>query len=741
MSKSEFYKKIPMILTIALSLAMVVLVFFLMTYVQSLLDSDVRINLQEVAIQNRDVITSKLNLEMNNVNQASNQISAKLKEKGNYGESSFHDVIKEYGAAYEDTETFISNLDGRGFFYDEKVTDVTGRQYFRLASQGIQNISEKIVSRYDGEDIFIISVPLYYEGRIIGTVQRSYTVGEMYEMCSVSLFSDQGNMHIVNSDGYIVVGSQAKAYNMEADNYFKTIYIQGNHEQSRQISSDVKENRGGFMETVVDGQKTFSAYTPLEGIHDWYLVSSISHSAVSPNANTVIKMFYFILMMVVFAFGLIFFYFLTTKNKQQQKIEEIAFIDTVTEGGTFNKFIIDVGRAINENPDKQYYILFFDIDNFKYFNSYFGFDFGDMILRTIFMEVVSRLSGDESAARISGDHFAVFLEDASSERLKDLTNFDVLNIDQNVSVYISAGIYMVSDKEESVSLMVDKARMAARSGKGLLKKDVIPYTDKFDKTMLHNERLKRQVVKAIEDGEFIPFFQAKTDIRTRELVGAEALARWKTSDGRMVSPGDFIPVCEQIGVIVDLDMTIFDQVLTFLEKKIAEGVKCVPISVNFSRVHLGIEHFLERIVEKMDSHNVPHDLIEVELTESVIFDNYDTISKFADDLQENNIKLDIDDFGSGYSSLNMLKDISVDIIKIDKGFLDDTRNFKRQRIIIHTIAEMAKKLDIGVVVEGVETEENLELMRECGCFVAQGYYFARPKSEEEFDVIFREGKV
>ena len=217
--------------------------------------------------------------------------------------------------------------------------------------------------------------------------------------------------------------------------------------------------------------------------------------------------------------------------------------------------------------------------------------------------------------------------------------------------------------------------------------------------------------------------------------------RWKTREGKFIFPNEFIPMCEQTGLIVELDMIMYEKVLKFLKSFLEQGLACVPISVNFSRLHLMDSDFLSKIVKKQCEYGVPAHLIEIELTESAIFDNIDTIYAFTRKMHANGFAIAMDDFGAGYSSLNMLKDIPIDVLKIDKGFLSEAADNNRRNIIFSSIADMARKLNIKVVVEGVEHLENVRLMKECGCSIAQGYYFARPMDEESFRNVFKEGRI
>lgn len=731
-------KKLPFILTTVIECLLFVSVFFLMNYVQNLLYSDVKINLTEIVTQNKDVISNRLSVEMNNMSMVASQISDEYAKSGIKTKENLRNIFAKYIADKQINSLFMATGDGIGSFANGYEIDVSGRQYFRLGIDGKQNISERMVSRLNGEEIFVICTPLECDGKIIGTIQKWYTPQEMYKLCSISLFSEQGYMYIINSQGYILIGSEQEGYSLESDNYFRQLYL-SNPEASRILKEDISQGKSGFMENEINGKKYFSAYTQLEDIYDWYLVSSVATNAVSPNASIVIRMFYVVLTAVVLIFAVTIFYLLILRNKQQANLRRIAFIDKVTGGDTYAKFVYELEVILQERNAENLCIYSFDIDNFKYINSYYGFKTGDQILKKLYHHYKEQLEEGEQIARVYGDHFVMLLIEASEEKLTRLFEPE-LSYD-GITIYLTAGLYPITDGKESIGLMVDKANTAKRRGKGIRYKKIEVFSEEVNQHMMRNEQIKRSVERALEEKEIIPYFQAKVDVDTRKLVGAEALARWKPKEGKLISPGDFIPVCEETGLIVPVDMAIFEQTLQFIRKNLDLGVECVPISVNFSRTHFLNRDFLEIILSKIDKYQIPTELIEVEITETAVFDNYQLIETFIENLHKHGLRISMDDFGSGYSSLHMIKDIDIDVIKIDRGFLMETANSQKQKTVFAAITQMAKGLDIKIVVEGVENMDNIEMMKESGCTIAQGFYFAQPVSEEEFQKICEEGYV
>ena len=736
LGKWEVKRHIVRTVMVIIYISLFMSVVMLMRYVQNLLNSDLKINLMEVVTQNKDVITSRLELEMNNLESLGNRLVDRMNKYDKSDYDSLQEVFLEYAQNNENPNVYVSDLNGNAVFYNGTPIDISGRKYFKLASEGVDNISDRVMSRRDGNDIFVFSVPLISNNQIIGTIQKFYTPEEMYELCSLSLFSSEGYMYIINREGYILISTSHSEYNKETENYFRMIYSQGNPRESEQLQQDILHERDGFIETVTNGKKTFSAYTPIKDVHDWYLISSVATSAVSSNSSIVIKMFYFILFVVVLIFSGSLWAFLSYKNRQQEILQRVAYVDSVTQGNSFGKFVVDLRRHLQNKGDAPCYLLKFDIDNFKYVNNFYGFDAGDRILRHIYRTMEGKLNPGESIARISSDNFVMCLHDAEETRLENI--LESTKNDEGISVYLSAGIYEITDPNESINLMVDKASAAAATMKNVLHKKVCFYSEEFDQQMIHNEQLKQSVQQALSKDEMIPFYQPKVDINTGEIVGAEALCRWRNSEGRLIPPFEFIPMCEKTGLVTELDFCIFEKVLRYQRKKMEEGT-CVPISVNFSRLHLLDKNFIEKVVHKINEYQIPPALIELELTESAIFENYEVIYNFISALHDIGFLVSMDDFGSGYSSLNMLKDIPIDVLKIDKGFLDESSDSRKQRIIFSTIAGMAKELDLKVVVEGVEGSEQVELMRECGCSIAQGYFYSRPLDEEGFDKMCREG--
>ncbi len=281
--------------------------------------------------------------------------------------------------------------------------------------------------------------------------------------------------------------------------------------------------------------------------------------------------------------------------------------------------------------------------------------------------------------------------------------------------------------------MCDRAALAKKSIKDSAMQFCAFYDEEYRNEMVKNTQIELEMEQALKERQFVMYLQPKFDLESREIVGAEVLTRWNHPTKGMIQPNDFIPLFEKNGFILKLDEYMWEEACKAIQGWRKTGRREFPVSVNVSRFHIknrNIEQVLEKLLSKYD---LSPGALSLEITETMFFDNSDKLYYLLKRLQEMGFRLEVDDFGSGYSSLNMLRNIPVDVIKIDKGFLDDTLTSEKGKIVIrHTIA-MAKELQLQIIAEGVETTEHVDFLRGSHCDVAQGFYFARPMPLEEFN--------
>ena len=418
---------------------------------------------------------------------------------------------------------------------------------------------------------------------------------------------------------------------------------------------------------------------------------------------------------------------------------EAPRIDAAT--GLFGKeaFFDEAAAYLRHLGARDVSIVCFDVDHFKLFNDLHGLDCGDELLRYLGRALALRFSPDgaQPLARLAADTFALCATGIRPERVERILVDISSECPNGIDAIVRAGVYRIEDPASPVSIMCDRAVIALRTVKG-------SYFDRvalYDPGMREALVLEREVVAGIEsalrEDRIELFLQPKCNIRTGKIVGAEALARWRHPERGIVAPGEFIPLIERNGLVRSLDLRVWEKTAAWIRGLIDEGVQPVPVSVNVSRADIYLVDVAAELHALVERYGIEPSLIEVEITESAYSERPDRIVAAFDELAERGFTVLMDDFGSGYSSLNMLKDINVDVLKIDMRFLD--RDDRRSKDIMESVIRMARWLDLPVIAEGVETREQVNFLLDVGCSYAQGYYYARPMEAAAFEALLTDG--
>lgn len=452
---------------------------------------------------------------------------------------------------------------------------------------------------------------------------------------------------------------------------------------------------------------------------------------------------------VLLVWGLIL-YIIIKERRERRTFEHALLTDPLTGLANREGFQRGVREILDKFQGLSYAIVDFDINDFEKFNSIYGHDQGDDVLRRIGRVLAQVCMKDEVAARIEADHFVCLVRGSSvEETISKTMNFDkqIRPLKPGVSVLLSYGVYLIENYRDPVSVMLDRATAAKHMIKGNYEQFIGVYDRELYQKQVEDSAIIGQMHRALINQEFVPYYQPKYDVKTEEIVGAEALVRWIQPDGNIIMPGRFIQLLEENGLIAKLDWYVYERVCSQLSEILKSGLKPVPISTNFSRAHLYDNDFSGRLEEIAEKYGVPTELLEIEMTETMFFDNADKLIEMMRDIHEKGFLISIDDFGSGYSSLNMLKDTYFDVVKLDKAFMDQSAT-ERGRTIIISILRLAKELSMTTVAEGVSCREQLEFLRSSDCDIIQGYYYSQPvpakdfmemlKAEESFGGVARE---
>ncbi|MBC3937908.1 EAL domain-containing protein [Anaerotruncus massiliensis (ex Liu et al. 2021)] len=410
--------------------------------------------------------------------------------------------------------------------------------------------------------------------------------------------------------------------------------------------------------------------------------------------------------------------------------------------GLYSKeyFYQRVRETLRQNPEKEYDIVCSDIDNFKLINDIFGIPAGDRLLHDI-AALYRTVIGDAGiCGRLNADQFACLLErrtDYSDEMFVRVSG-EVNALANARSIVMKWGIYTVEDRGVPVEQMCDRALLAARSIKGQYGKYFAAYDDQLRGKLLREQAIIDNMESALAQGQFQVYLQPKYRIRDSRLAGAEALVRWAHPEWGLQSPAEFIPLFERNGFITKLDRFVWDRSCSFLRKWDDAGLPSIPVSVNVSRADIYQADIAEILLGTVRKYGLAPARLHLEITESAYTEDPNQIIETAGRLRELGFVIEMDDFGSGYSSLNMLNRLPIDVLKLDMRFIQSETAKPVDQGILRFIMDLARWMELHVVAEGVETREQLERLREIDCDYVQGYYFVRPVPSEEFEKLLRE---
>ena len=405
-------------------------------------------------------------------------------------------------------------------------------------------------------------------------------------------------------------------------------------------------------------------------------------------------------------------------------------------------FYRKVEETLRQYPTGTYVLICSDVENFKLYNDLFGMAAGDELLKQIAVQLQEIAGAQGICGRQGADRFMCLCENTGTYSVAKLRNFtEQLNRTVGGHVVIKWGIYEIKGRSVSVEQMCDRAFLAAERIKGQYKKDVSRYDDELRERMLREQALTEIMENALAEEQFEVYLQPKYKVEGELLAGAEALVRWNHPECGFISPGDFIPLFEKNGFITQLDLYIWEQVCKILKSWEEKGYPMIPVSINVSRAdvyQIDLVDTMKKLVEKYEIHPA---MLHLEITESAYTENAAQITSTVDQLRKAGFVIEMDDFGSGYSSLNMLNQMKLDILKLDMKFIQSEIAKSVEQGILYFIVGLAKWMGLNVIAEGVETREQLERLREIGCDYVQGYFFSKPIPVKEFEDLLQKAPI
>lgn len=648
--------------------------------------------------------------------------------------------FRRIGYIYSDGSSFIIDKE-IGIISDDNL-DIRERDYYKKTIKGECYVTPPSEDNWSDESVVLISVPIYDDNnKIIGILCGLNNTDKFTKSLENSYLEDNSFFHIISSDGNILFRSNYNKKGVDLN------IFNGDYEyidDIEKLKSNFSSGKSGITNFKLKNiEERYAAYVPLN-VNDWFFASVMSSDYVKQ--KTIYIMQYTVILMAILMITICML-ISTSMNIQKKNRNEkyaLAFKDSLTGCYNKSKFILELQNHSNLYND-HHAILLYDIKNFKAYNDIFGYQSGDELIIKLSKILAANTKSDELLARTYAERFILLVDYSTKERLNNRINYIFEEINRLVkesdkseySLISRCGVYLINevDKELKADTIIDFAHQA-RDMITDIHESKYNYFD-FKEYTMNNQKAKIEshMHKALENNEFLVYLQPKYSITGENPVlnGAESLVRWRFKNERFIFPDAFIPTFEQNGFITELDMYMLEQTCIILRKWLDEGKKCVPVSVNQSRVNVFNSTYLTTLTEIIDKYEIPHELLEFEITESAVMDDIGQVREHLKQLRNLGFLTSMDDFGSGFSSLNMLKDIEADIIKIDKGFFDRALDSIKGKYIVKTVISLVKGLGYKVIAEGIETRKQVEFLKTCGCDSIQGYYFGKPQPWKDFE--------
>lgn len=726
---------------IAVGIILSLIVGFYTVSITRLLEKDTDLIVSELAEQGRAIIEERVNGNFSLLRGLADAVAE-------YEDIKSPEVMKFLQNQVSEGSGMrfvVSDLNGSGKTTDGYTSILSKDPAFIEALEKDESLSGVTTSNIK-EDVRVIvfSSKIRKDGKDIGILFNVRNAAEYDDLFSYSLFNGKGSAYIVQGDGNAVFWSK------DGENPLGFSGFAGLNDEElvksvpelEQIVKAMEKKESGTLRYKPKGHRhSHLSYTPL-GVNDWYLITVVSENVVarrSQMVTAIVLMSGIVAVLVLLVLSRTIF---VMRDRRRKLMEQYALYDRLT--GIPNQRNLE--NCFDDLPGggKGYAVILFHINFFRRINTLFGFKAGSLLLKKIAGYLEDFVQMGEYAARISEDYFEILLKYDMKERFtarvkalfEGMERYEVTDgiVFYNYHCSFSGGVYLIDGSEENDFDEVNEKLNYVISRISESHQTEWQYFDVTMKDELkQQEQLEEDIVQALKNHEFVPYFQPQYMMENHVILGAEVLARWSHPTLGTLRPAQFVPVMERAGCILELDMIMLEEACKKIKKWMDRGLLPVPLSVNISHLNIHRKNFVPSVCGLIKKYRIPANLIVLELSEMAIFDNNQKVMEMAEQLKDTGFILAVDNFGTGYSSLDMLRKIPVDMIKMDRVFLPESAADERGSIILYHLLEMAKELNIEIVAEGVEKESQASFLKEIGCRMAQGFLYSEPITEEEFE--------
>lgn len=642
------------------------------------------------------------------------------------------------------------NTDGKGVIASRGRDILTGAGLSDLSPEGADSIEkalngESCVSRLfesqiSGNRVFVYSVPVYENGKIIGALAASDHIEIFSDILSGNtVFGGGGYIHLIDSEGDFLVRSSNSVVKDNVPSIFEGPYLSG---ESRSNVEDALENQKRFFSSFSYNGRDYPFLLEPIGLNNWYLFCV--NTGDSLNARTDISTHMAQLMAAAIVLLVIFLmlYGYRLMRNYNKDLLYLAYHDALTGAENMSRFRQKLIETLKTGRGS---VAAFTIRQFPFLTEIFGKEKSDQLLRQI-REIADRhIKAEEFFCRDAEDRFYLFFKDTEKDIIRQRLEAFISEIekttifnrtDYQLAIYCGVTISSDSaDPEAEAENMLTHIHFALNKARGGHSSTIWFFDTELHKQEELENYIESHMHSALENGEFKMFLQPKKDLRSGSLNGAEALVRWQTESGKMIFPDQFIPLFESNGFCTSLDLYMVEQACRQIRTWLNGGMEPVPISVNQSKLLFFEGDYVHKLTAILTKYQVPAHFIILEILEGLALENLDELNEKISQLQKLGFRISLDDFGSGYSSLNILGNLKIDEVKLDRDFLMNAadQNQNRVRLIMEEIVHIAGRLGISTLAEGVETPKDEQFIRSIGCDTGQGYLYSRPLSAEDFD--------
>ena len=624
-----------------------------------------------------------------------------------------------------------------------KFIDNTMRDSVETASYSIMSVN---VPELGGITCLAIVLPIHDGNRVCGMVFGYFDMEEFMELFSQPVYEESGFSFLSDINGNVVVASFSFA---EIDEKGQVVIEGGtNTKDLSTLTTNICSNGIRKLEAEVQGANNFICGVPLEGYDNLAVITIVNADVVYRNVFRVSAGVAAATCLLLVALTIQFITMFSSERSKKKEIAEAVNYDELT-GLSSKPHHKDECTAILKKAKGNYAYAVMDISDFSAINAACGYEYGNAVLKNVARVMNDSMQKNECCSRTSADHFAMLLKYENQERLLQrlyliCEKAGKLPEDEEgkskaakkENIIFNCGVYLIQSSTEDINRIRARANTARKSLKKGINTQISFYNDDEFRKKMENHELEMDLLNSVVNNEMVVFLQPKYGAVSEKMNGAEALVRWKHPVRGMISPNDFIPIAEEDGYVKVIDFFVFETVCEQLCEWKKKGYRDIVVSVNFSRRHLSDEDFVQSLCETADAHGVEHKNLEIELTETADFNDMEKLLNVMYRIKEAGFGLAMDDFGSGYSSLQLLMKMPTGVLKMDKSLIDDcTRENEVDNRMAANIISLAQGRGHSVVAEGVETEEQKDILRDANCDMIQGYYYSKPVTIQAFEAL------